>query len=403
MCIGANILSSKTQAFEHHMQWSLAARTEHVNNVFLSPTQKEYLASSMLSPRIAYKISRADWEGQMTTSGNFRHTSDPSFDSNDYQYLASLSHQRQHSSLSGEISRLDTTVRESSITESGRVTNDPLIADTARFNWQHQWTPYDTLSLRSDYSRRDYSSPNYSDFDDWRLTGLWQRSFSEFFAVQTELYYSEYVSDRINLDESNIPPLVVESENRSDNLGIQIGVFGQLSPSFNYNFLAGAAQVQTQQIVRFYLRDQDQIPYFQNRIHNENNSNLFAAALGYTGERLLLNLTANRQLQASGDGVQYDTRMLQVTGQNRLTEFYTLSASINYGEQVAVTSSEDLGRRLDREFGYASVGLNKRIGQHWSLSVTAIYNVQKFEINPDAAESATGVIQVRYSPSPVTW
>lgn len=403
MCISANILSSKVQALEHNLQWSLATRAEHVDNVFLSPAQKEYLASALLAPQITYGVSSPTWQGSLNTWGNFRRTSDPAFDTNDYQYLASFIRKKAYSSLSGEIKRLDTTVRENSLAESGRVTNDPLITDTARVNWQRHLTAADTVSLRGDYTRRDYDSANYSDFDDWRLTGLWQRGFSDVFAAQAEFYYGEYVSGKITLDQSNVPPTAIDSENRSDNLGAQIGIFGQFSPTLSYNFLAGAARVHVQQTVLFYLQDEHQIPFLENHITEDNASNLVAATLDYKGARLQLNMAATKQLQASGDGFQYDTRMLQFGGRYRLGEFHSLQSNISYGEQLAVTGADVIGSRFNRDFGYADLGLNYRLTEFWHLSVTAHYNVQKFAISSSAAESLTGVVQFRYVPSPVTW
>lgn len=403
MCISVNVISMKSQALEHSLQWSAATRGEHVDNVFLSSARKEYLASAVLSPTLTYDITSPNWSAQLNTAANYRQTSDESFDTNDYSYNANFMRRGEYTSVSGRISRLDATVREIDIAESNRITNDPVVTDSASADWQHQITSYDQISIGAQYLSRDYSSQNYSDYEDWRLTGLWQHSFTEQFATQAQLYYGEYDSERVNLDQSNIPPVMIKADNGSETAGAQMGFFGKLNHHISYNLLAGASKIRAYQSVNYFLRDEDQVPYFHSRVSDENYNNIFAGTLTYVGERSQINLRADKQLRASGNGFQFDTRQLQFGGSYRLTQFWSLNGTLTYGEQEAVESGVATNERFNRHFNQADLSLSKRFSEHWTASVSTYYNSQKYEINPDTAEAVTGIVQLRYSPDKLAW
>lgn len=403
LCTFMGILGANTDATEQSLQLGMTLRGEHIDNVQLETRRKDYLASTIISPKIDYRSASPSWLGNVHMSTNIRTTSDADFDSDDQSYIGSLKRSWQHSSISTEISRMNTTVRQVEAIEALRVTNDPVITHGLNTVWQYQFSIADTWLWSAQYLQRDYQSEIYTDYADWRVEGLWQHSLNEIFSLQGQVNYGEYDSDRIDLAFTTVPKTYLSSKHESATVGTQIGLFGKATNRLSYNLLFGTSNTDVIKHTAFQLEDSEQTQFQLSSTSTASTSSTFSASLEYHSEYSQLRLLGSKGLRASGGGVQFDTQSLSLTDTRRLTERCNLNINISFSKQQPIGTASVNASGSEREIATVSLGVSKRLVESWSLSVIMNYVEQRYKIQRDTAESVTGIIQLRYAPKLITW
>jgi hypothetical protein len=255
--------------------------------------------------------------------------------------------------------------------------------------WLWQLTPRQTIDANVSWQQADFESERYSDYEYVSANVNWSYSLTERMFLQLQPYYSWYENDPSREREEQGATRV-----KSDTYGVQAGFRWAMTEKWQFDLLAGGAQVDTQygdggiivldpetgQPVLVEVEDQDSRSFVGD------------TTLAYTEEKYGFRGNLSSSFRPSGNG----TLRQQVQG--RLVFFWKPieRMRIDFDGIVGRDSTtddrlEDINRDRDRDYRQVGVRLGYQFAQEWWISARYRYREQEIDSNPNGAGTGNSV------------
>ena len=245
---------------------------------------------------------------------------------------------------------------------------------TVKPGWQWQMTERQTIDASLLWEKVDYQSPRYIDYDFATANINWSYLLTERMRLQLQPYYSWFQN------EANI-------QVQSDTYGVQAGFLWALSEKWQFDLLAGGAQVYTEYGQGGFITidpDTGEAIVIQDQ---DSSSFVGNSTLSFTEEKYGFIGNVSASVSPSGNGV------LQQRNQARLTYFWTPVERMRFDIDGLIGQNSSTDDRIDNDRDYRQAGIRfaYQFMQEWWLSARYRYREQERNRNADDLGSGNSV------------
>lgn len=423
---------------------SIDEQVTHFDNLRMSETDKVSVNKSLTTPTISFSANSETTTIGLNTILYFNRYSKSQYDSNDQNIGLAFSHQFERSTVVLNAN----LVRESTITSEtlagGQV--DERARRTERYtaapSWQYHLTDSNMLQLQGSYTKQDYSSPDYTPYQDYGGGLDWIHIASERLKLITSLQYSEYKSDDIGpypVPLLTLPyPVLFRGEvvtvipnavpsgsfgnqsylTRIKDKGLQLGADYQLSENNLLQMRLGSSwsdrTLETNSSQDFcsddlylYLKQFSGLERYLGNCNDRTKERTSTAQLGWSwrGETQNVDLSGSKQSQPTANGYTVDSTQISTNWGYRVTELDLLSAQLILLRNRAIGDTTSLrnGDTADRDYGTLTMSYRHQFGENWFVTAAYGYARQKYTESGSDATSKSMSLSIRYRPQEFHW
>ncbi|NNF62550.1 MAG: hypothetical protein HKO55_05700 [Gammaproteobacteria bacterium] len=388
-------------AAEWSAQPSVVSEVYYDSNIVMgSGTRVEEVEGLRLTPRLNLRGRSAIWQTNLNISLPFNRLSNDLYDSDDQ--IVGLDYtrngERQAWGLSGELRRQST---RTAVAELGFVA---AATRTENRSLRPYWTwianENNSLQVGGNWLEAEYSSPRFSDYEQYSFDVTWIRVLGERLTLQSAVYSSSF---------DLIDPRQTDSDTvgDADSTGLSITLLRQFDEKLSGSIGFGARRTETL-AARFLPADQQSIfcllfgfGCLQELFTDESDGFTGSAQLGYEGDTWQVSLAASRSLTPDAFAQELvETDQIEATYSRQLREKLFFDMSLEY------VSSESLGdSAFSREYWYATPALRWRFAERWTFSTTLRHRIREatFGFSGVDTDSTAIFFRVHYTHPRASW
>jgi len=351
ICVVSLLLVPHANAAEWALTTTLNPSLEYDDNIFMredkqgdyhasaSPTLvvSRELENSALSLSAGYVLDRYETARQLNTDNPF--------------WRFSSQYQTERSQWSLGLSYAESTSRNDAADDTGDFeTNAIVTSQSVSPSYSFQWSERDSLSLNASYSKRDYSTADFSNNETRSLSSSWQHQFTERF------------NGGVTVSVSNIESTGLLLTTDDDTYNVSLTSHYELSEIWSMGGSVGLRQLQS-----------EQTDLFGSTTKNKSNGQSLDLNVAYKGDIDSFNMGLSRSISPSSTGDVNEVDKFNISLSRQLSE--TLKASISASYQVTTSASDDSSDK--RENTQLSPSINWQFASESSLSLSYNYRQQK--------------------------
>ena len=393
-CLFACVMLSAptTRADENRLSWSTQLQAEYDSNSQLRSDDEISLAGTRLQTGIDY--SKKSAASQLTT-----HTTlyNEKYNRSEYDFEGYLLNAQFQKNGETYIFTIDVdsdrqSTRVSELTDTGTVTNAASyrLENAISTLWHQQLNEQNSLYTNVNFTRIDYESATFADYNNWGATLGWQYQLNTLTLWQVQTSYSEYTSELTQ----NTDLLRQNSEVEAETKSIQVALQRQLAENLDLKLSLG--QLSTQSTTEQFFDFSNQT------IVNESDGELLIAnvAANYAMRRSNISLEWMRNTQGSGSGSLTEINKNTIRYNYDLSPTSRLDVNLYYSEQDGFLSEI---ARQSREYYRIYLGLQKQLSRQFTTRLGFDYRTQKYSNSNERPESYSATLSLQYIPYSTLW
>jgi len=351
ICLLNLLLVSNGNAAEWALTATLNPSLEYDDNIFMredkqgdyhasaSPTLlvSRELENTVLSLSAGYVLDRYETARQLNTDNPF--------------WRFSSQYQTERSQWGLDLSYAETTSRNDAADDTGDFeTNAIVTSQSVSPSYRFQLSERDSLSLNATYSKRDYSTADFSNNKTRSLSSSWQHQFTERF--------NGGVSVSVSNTEST--GLLLTTDDNTYNVSLTSNY--ELSEIWSMGGSVGLRQLQS-----------EQTDLFGTTIKSKSNGQSLDLNVSYNGDIDSFKIGLSRSISPSSTGDVNEVDKFNISLSRQLSE--TLTASLSASYQVTTSASDESSDK--RKNTQLSPSINWQFAPESSLSLSYNYRQQK--------------------------
>ena len=365
ICVVSLLLVPHANAAEWALTATLNPSLEYDDNIFMredkqgdyhasaSPTLvvSRELENSALSLSAGYVLDRYEAATQLNTDNPF--------------WRFSSQYQTERSQWGLNVSYAESTSRNDAADDTGDFeTNAIVTSQSVSPSYSFQWSERDSLSLNASYSKRDYSTADFSNNETRSLSSSWQHQFTERF------------NGGVSVSVSNTESTGLLLTTDDDTYNLSLTSHYELSEIWSMGGSVGLRQLQS-----------EQTDVLGGTIKNKSNGQSLDVNIAYKGDIDSFNVGLSRSISPSSTGDVNEVDKFNISVSRQLSE--TLTASLSASYQITTSASDDSNDK--RENTQLSPSINWQFASESSLSLSYNYRQQK-ESALDTNANSNGIM-----------
>jgi len=370
ICLLNLLLVSNGNAAEWALTATLNPSLEYDDNIFMrEDKQGDYHASATptllvsrelentaLSLSAGYVLDRYETARQLNTDNPF--------------WRFSSQYQTERSQWGLDLSYAESTSRNDAADDTGDFeTNAIVTSQSVSPSYSFQLSERDSLSLNATYSKRDYSTADFSNNKTRSLSSSWKHQFTERF------------NGGVSVSASNTEStgLLLTTDDNTYNVSLTSNY--ELSEIWSMGGSIGLRQLQS-----------EQTDLSGSTIKSKSNGQSLDLNVSYNGDIDSFKIGLSRSISPSSTGDVNEIDKFNISLSRQLSEALTASLSASY--QVTTSASDESSDK--RKNTHLSPSINWQFAPESSLSLSYNYRQQKESDLDTSATSHAIMLTVNY-------
>lgn len=346
------VLLPSVQAAEWSLSGSLNPSLEYDDNIFMRDKNKVGDYHSRMTPTLiaAYKLEKSD----VSFSTGYvmdRYETSRFLDNDDPFYRFNSTYQTQRSSWGLGLSYVESSSRSDAEEDTGDFeTNSTSTTKTINPSFGYQLTERDSVSVSGRYTKREFSTIDFSDNETRTLSTSWQHQFTE------------RLNGGLSLSANNNKSNGVISKTDDDTYNLSLTSSYDMSEIWTINGSVGVRQLDSKQTNAFGVTDK-----------NTDSGSSLDINVSYKHDVDTANLSISRSVSASSTGNVNEHDVIRLSLSRQLSEMLTASISSSYQEtRSASDSSTNVRKNIN-----LTPSLNWNFSSNANLGLSYRYRQQK--------------------------
>jgi len=283
----------------------------------------------------------------------------------------SSSYQTERSTLGLDASYEESTSRNDAADDTGDFETNAIVTNTTIApSYSYQLSERDTLSLNASYSKREFSTTDFSDSTTRSVSSAWQHQFTERF------------NGGLSVSASNTKSKGLLSSTDDDTYNVSLTSNYELSEAWSMGGSVGVRQLESEQTNSLGTTTK-----------NRSNGESLDLNLSYFGDIDSFNVGVSRSISPSSTGEVNEVDRVSLTLTRRLSGSLTTSISGSY----QVTSSASDAGSDERKNINVSPSMNWQYSPDVSVSLSYNYRQQQESLLDTDVDSNSVMLTLNYA------
>lgn len=375
------LLPARTSALEWSAEPALSVQGIYNDNIRLTTGVHDAVTGTIISPRLQLATRSEIWN--ISSSAQLRssnYSGDQNLDANDNIYTLAFGYRTMRSQwqLSGTSSKTSLLTGEVTDPDTGLV-NNQLQRDTksGALSFTHQFTATTTASVSYQNSETTYERGLIRNLFDYQQDQV-SVTLSEQFSERTQLFITGGYS------QFDVPMNQLMNQFMSENTTASLGITYNFDPTAMLTVSAGTRKTSSQTMFANF------------EIDAVDRGTIYNAALDKRFATGNLSMGYNRNVTASGSGVQVETDALSITMQRSINSrnslLFTASSS-----RVRALETSVANTNIDRRYYQLGPGWSWRCTERCSLDISYRYAYLEYLNTLQSAYSNALIFTLSYA------